>query len=94
MGSTSKRGRTVFHSILNNSTNGDKILMKKLDDCVSTTHDDENNPDYQIKINLQPLLQGQGKDGNQTDIIKGKRDVYYMYENYGMPTCKYLCQFL
>ena len=78
-GTTTNRGRTVFHSVLNNTTNGDKILLRKLDDCVSATHTDENNSGYKIKVNLAPLLQGEGKDGNQTDIIKGKRKLLTSY---------------
>lgn len=50
--------RTVFYTILQNAVNGDKILLKKLDDCVTTTKDDENDPDNAIEVNLTPLMEG------------------------------------
>ena len=27
-----------------------------MDECVSATHDDENHPDYSLKVDLEPLF--------------------------------------
>ena len=59
----------MFFSILKNATNGDQILLRKLDECVSATGDDENDPSYAVQINFNPLLEG-NKGGSQTDIVK------------------------
>lgn len=61
--------RTVFYSVLKNATNGDKILLEVLDECVSATKDDESDPEYAVEIDLSPILAG-GQDTNQIDVIK------------------------
>jgi len=64
--------RTVFYSLLSNATNGDGVLKQKLDQCVSMTRPDENDPECAIEVNLTPLLEG--NNDNQVDIIKDMLD--------------------
>ncbi|TRY72563.1 hypothetical protein TCAL_06511 [Tigriopus californicus] len=60
---------TVFYSVLKNTTNGDQILLDVLDECVSATMEDENDPKYAVQIDLSPILAG-GEDANQIDVVK------------------------
>ena len=48
--SRSKGKRTVFHSLLKNATNGHQILIQKLDECVTRTAEDENDPESAIQV--------------------------------------------
>ena len=43
-------------------------MLQKLDECVNTTKEDENDPDCAIEVNLTPLLQG--KSDSQVHYAK------------------------
>ena len=70
--SPNNSNRTLFHTLLSNATNGDKILAHKLDECVTLKGKDENDPDAALQVDLTPLLEG--KSANQINIIKDMLD--------------------
>jgi hypothetical protein len=55
--------------ILENATNGDTIIKRKLDECVSDTGPDWNDPDYAITVDLNLMMDGKGGE-NQIGILK------------------------
>ena len=50
-------GRSLVYKLLTSVTNGDKIVLEKLDACVSTTHDDPDNKDYGAAIDYRYLVE-------------------------------------
>ncbi len=64
--------RTVFYALMENATNGDQVLLRRLDECIGATKDDENDPTCAIEVTLTPLLEG--SNGYQVDIIKDLLD--------------------
>ena len=75
--------RTILNCILENATNGDDVIRKKLDECVSESVGrrginnpellDENAPDYAINVDLNLLMDGKGGE-NQIGILKDMLD--------------------
>ena len=56
--------KTVLCSLLENATNGDAVVKRKLDECVSDTSDaagagliraDDNDPDYALIVDFNVL---------------------------------------
>ena len=70
--------RSLFYTLLSNVTNGNKILEKKLDSCVSTAHNNEDASDYALKVDLEPLLGGKKHESTrsmrQVHMIKDMLD--------------------
>ncbi len=69
----------MFHSVLSAGVaNGDRVLLARLDDCVSLTREDEGEPDCAVRVDLSPLLEKGGEGGRggggQTDIVKDVLD--------------------
>jgi len=56
--------RSVLHNLMTNAKNGDKIVEEMLDDCVKTTHDDKNHPDYLLQVDLNQLKTRTTEGGN------------------------------
>eukprot|EP00095_Tigriopus_kingsejongensis_P006662 maker-scaffold363_size195477-snap-gene-0.50 protein:Tk06662 transcript:maker-scaffold363_size195477-snap-gene-0.50-mRNA-1 annotation:"transient receptor potential channel pyrexia-like" len=69
LGQDKDKSHTLFYTVLKKATNGDKILLEVLDNTVSATADDENDPDYALQVEFGPLLAGSG-DANQIDVVK------------------------
>ena len=55
-GFTLTKHPTVFRSILENTTNGNRLVCRKLDQLVYITDQDENKPDSVIKVDLSSLM--------------------------------------
>ena len=49
-------GVSLASKLLTQVTNGDKIVLEKLDQCITTTHDDPNNEDHGVKIDYRFLV--------------------------------------
>ena len=49
-------GITLVHDLLTKVTNGNELIMKKLDACVSTTTDDVDSVQFAIKIDHKFLV--------------------------------------
>ena len=47
----------MLFNILQDATNGDKVVSYLLDQCVQATTDDENSPDYAIEVDLNNIGQ-------------------------------------
>ena len=66
--------KTVFCSILENATNGDAIIRRKLDECVTDSSSavagvvkaDENDPNYSLIGDFNVLKDG-GDGGGDND---------------------------
>ena len=43
-------GRSLLYKILSNITNGDKLVLGKLDSCVSTTSEDPDDEDWAVTV--------------------------------------------
>ncbi len=77
------KSRTVLNCILENATNGDDLIRRKLDSCVADSRKgsaskgtyalDENDPDYAITVDLNLLMDGNGGE-NQIGILKDMLD--------------------
>ena len=54
--------------ILKNAINGDKLVSKKLDDCVTANKLDTTDPDYRLQIDFSRLT---GQEGSiNSDVIR------------------------
>merc|ERR1711988_963746 len=49
-------GRSLLYHLLTVVTNGDKIVLKKLDTCVSTSCDDVDDDDYHVIVDHKRLV--------------------------------------
>jgi len=49
-------GRSLLYKLLTLVTNGDKIVLDKLDSCVTTTIDDEDDNDFAVRIDHKYLV--------------------------------------
>lgn len=49
-------GNTLLYELLNQVTNGDEIVLQKLDTCVGTTNDDPNSANYSVLIDQKCLV--------------------------------------
>lgn len=59
-------------NILNEATNGDKIVEEILDDCVSTTRTDENHPDFALIVDFNQLKNKvKSPAANKTNLTTG-----------------------
>ena len=47
-------------------TNGDRIVRQKLDECITETTEDENDPGYSIVVDLNPLRSQHKCNSNQS----------------------------
>ena len=66
---------SVAWKLLHDVTNGDKIVLEKLDHCLKTTHDDPNNKDYGVSIDYRYLLDDDSRNFCLLkDILESKRD--------------------
>ncbi len=59
---------TVYGALLNYATNGDQIIIQKLDESVSSGGEDANSKESHIRVDLDPLISKTVPD--QTDIIR------------------------
>jgi hypothetical protein len=50
--------RTLLYKLMTEITNGDKIVLDKLDTCIAPTGDDENDQEYSIMIDNRNLVDG------------------------------------
>ena len=59
---------TLCYHILKNTINGDKLVSKKLDDCVTANMLDNTDPDYRLQIDFSRLT---GQEGSiNSDVIR------------------------
>ena len=49
-------GESLISKLLTKVTNGDKIVLEKLDACIRKTHDDPDNKDYGVAIDYRYLV--------------------------------------
>jgi len=49
-------GRSLMYKLLTNVTNGDKIVLDKLDACVTTSGEDQNDDDWGVVVNHRCLV--------------------------------------
>jgi len=49
-------GVSLASKLLTQVTNGDKIVLEKLDQCITTTHDDPNHKDHGVRIDYRYLV--------------------------------------
>ena len=71
--------RTLCYHILKNTINGDALVVKKLDECVTSNKQDNTEPDYRLNIDFHRLT---GQEGSiNSDILKDllslKHEVQY-----------------
>lgn len=60
--------RTLCYHILKNTINGDNLVVKKLDECVTSNKQDNTDPDYRLTIDFNRLT---GQEGSiNSDILK------------------------
>ena len=71
--------KTVFCSILENATNGDAVIRRKLDECVTDSSNavagivkaDENDPNYSLIVDFNVLKDGtEGSDNDSRVAIQ------------------------
>ena len=68
-------GVSLASKLLHQVTNGDKIVLEKLDQCISTTHKDPNDEDYGVAIDYRYLVDDDSRNFCLlTDILEAKRD--------------------
>ena len=69
------RARSVASKLLHQVTNGDKIVLEKLDQCIKTTHRDPNNEDYSVAIDYRYLVDDDSRNFYLLkDILEANRD--------------------
>ena len=49
-------GRSLLYKTLSNITNGDKLVLEKLDSCVSTTSEDPDDEDWAVTVSHRYLV--------------------------------------
>ena len=49
-------GRSLLYKTLSSITNGDKLVLKKLDSCVSTTSEDPDDEDWAVTVSHRCLV--------------------------------------
>jgi len=49
-------GRSLMYKLLTTVTNGDKIVLDKLDSCVTTSGEDQNDDDWGVVVNHRCLV--------------------------------------
>jgi len=49
-------GRSLLYKVLSNITNGDKLVLGKLDSCVSTTSEDPDDEDWAVTVSHRCLV--------------------------------------
>ena len=59
--------RSLLHKLLTNTTNGDKVVVSKLDSCVSATGEDVDDDEYGIIVDHKYLVD---KDPRSMVVIK------------------------
>ena len=60
--------RTLCYHILKNTINGDRLVLKMLDECVSSNKQDNTDPDYRLDIDFSRLT---GQEGSiNSDILR------------------------
>ena len=50
-------GRSLLYKTLSNITNGDKLVLDKLDSCISTTGEDPNDEDWAVTVSHRFLIE-------------------------------------
>ena len=54
-GTKCDNGHTVLYNVMHDVTNGDAIVDRMLNDCVTETRSDRNDPDYAVVVDLDLL---------------------------------------
>jgi len=67
LGDKCDNGRTVLANLMHDVTNGDRIVRQKLDECITETTKDENDPEHSIVVDLNPLRSSHKSNNSMTD---------------------------
>ena len=50
-------GRSLLYKTLSNITNGDKLVLEKLDSCISTTGENPDDEDWAVTVSHRFLIE-------------------------------------